>query len=214
RRRELKHIYYGPEFSDAEMGAAAAAAGLPYERLEDPAARAAELLVEGKILGWFQGRMEFGPRALGNRSLLADPRRADMKDVMNARVKRREGFRPFAPSVLAEKCGEWFVHDAPSPFMLMVYPLRPEKLPLVPAIAHVDGTGRVQTVTRDTNPLYHRLIEEFERRTGVPMVLNTSFNVRGEPIVCTPEDAIACFKNTDFDCLILGRHLLRKSAAA
>jgi len=154
--------------------------------------------------------MEIGPRALGNRSILADPRDPTAKDTLNRRVKHREPFRPFAPSVLAEAASDYFDGIDASPHMLLVFPVRPERRACVPAITHVDGTARVQTVTRNANPLYYRLIEAFGRRTGVPMLLNTSFNVRGKPIVCTPEDAIACFRGTQMDYLALGDLLLSK----
>jgi carbamoyltransferase len=202
----MEHAYWGPGFSDAQIEAALAgyAGRLTYRRVDDPARLGAEIIARGEILGWFQGRMEFGPRALGNRSILADPRRADMKDILNARVKHRESFRPFAPSVLEERTGEYFTLDYPSPFMILVYDVRPEKRSAVPAITHVDGTGRVQTVSRAANPLYWSLIHQFERLTGVGLVLNTSFNVMGEPIVCRPEEAIDCFLGTGIDQLIVG----------
>jgi len=200
----------GPEYSASACGQAAAAAGLPTERPADIVERAAELLAAGKIIGWFQGRMEVGPRSLGNRSILADPRDPAMKDTLNLRVKHREPFRPFAPSVLAPAASEYFDGIGASPYMLLVAPVRPERRATVPAITHVDGTARVQTVSRETNPLYYRLIEAFARRTGVPVLLNTSFNVRGEPIVCTPEDAIRCFRGTQMDHLALGDLVLSK----
>ena len=184
--------------------------GVEWRKVDDARRWPRSLLVDGKIIGWFQGRMEMGPRALGNRSILADPRHAEMKDLLNASVKFRESFRPFAPSVLEEKCGEWFNSSHPSPYMILVYDVLPEKRALVPAITHVDGTGRVQTVSRKHNPKYHRLIEEFDRLTGVPMVLNTSFNIRGEPIVHHPEQAVECFLKTGMDALFLGDYLLTK----
>jgi carbamoyltransferase len=153
--------------------------------------------------------MEFGPRALGNRSIVADPRRHDMKDVLNARIKHREPFRPFAPSILAEKAGEWYEQDYPSPFMILVYRTRATKRELVPAVNHVDDTGRLQTVERSVNPRYHRLISEFGEVTGVPIVLNTSFN-ENEPIVMTPEEAIETFVKTRMDTLVLGNHVVRR----
>jgi carbamoyltransferase len=154
-------------------------------------------------VGWYQGRSEWGPRALGNRSILADPRRADIRELLNAKIKRRESFRPFAPSVLEEHTGEWFTISYPDPFMLKVYPIRPEKRPLVPAVTHVDGTGRLQTVARTTNALYWSLIQAFHQRTGVPMLLNTSFN-ENEPIVNRPAEALACFLRTRMDRLVMG----------
>ena len=203
-------VYLGPEYSNAECAAAVEGSGLVAEPVADICERTAELLAAGKIIGWFQGRMEVGPRSLGNRSILADPRQAGMKDILNQRVKHREGFRPFAPSVLAEVADEYFVGSQPSPHMLLVFPVRPEKRPQLPAITHVDGTARVQKVTATENPRYHRLIEAFGRRTGVPVLLNTSFNVRGEPIVCTPSDAVRCFLGTEMDYLVLGDLLLSK----
>jgi carbamoyltransferase len=168
------------------------------------------MLAEGKIIGWFQGRMELGPRALGSRSILTDPRSPEMKDLLNARVKFREHFRPFAPSILEEKTGEWFSTSYPSPYMILVYDVLPEKRHLVPAITHVDGTGRVQTVSKTHNPKYYRLIEAFEMLTGVPLVLNTSFNIRGEPIVLSSSQAIEGFLNTGMDALFLGDFVLTK----
>jgi carbamoyltransferase len=153
--------------------------------------------------------MEWGARALGNRSIVVDPRRAEMKEVLNARIKRREPFRPFAPSILLERVGEYFERDYPDPFMIKVYPIRPEKRGEIPAVTHVDGTGRLQTVRRDDNPLYWQLIKEFEGLTGVPVVLNTSFN-ENEPIVCKPEEAIGCFLRTQMDLLVMGRYVVER----
>lgn len=170
----------------------------------------AGFIESGKITSWFQGRSEFGPRALGNRSIIADPRRPDMKDILNSRVKFREGFRPFTPSVLAERCSDFFELDVESPFMLLAAYVKPGKSQLIPAITHVDNTARIQTVTRDENERYYDLIKAFENRTGIPMVLETSFNVAGEPIVETPEDAIRCFRSTDIDFLCIDRFLLTK----
>lgn len=164
----------------------------------------AEAIARGEVVGWFQGRAEWGPRALGNRSILADPRRADMKDILNLKIKRRESFRPFAPSILEERTGEWFTHTYPDPFMLKVYPIRPEKRAQIPAVTHVDGSGRLQTVSEKSNPLYAQLIRAFEARTGVPIVLNTSFN-ENEPIVNSPEQALDCFLRTRMDRLVMGR---------
>ncbi len=207
----MEDAYTGPEYSDGEVEAALAGAGLEAERLSDdelfPAV--AGRIAEGDVVGWFQGRMEFGPRALGNRSIVVDPRRHDMKDILNARIKHREPFRPFAPSILAERTGEWYEQDYPSPFMIMVYKTRPEKRELIPAVNHVDDTGRLQTVERRVSPRYHRLIEEFDRLTGVPIVLNTSFN-ENEPIVMTPEQAIDTFRKTRMDVLVLGNHVVRR----
>jgi carbamoyltransferase len=167
-------------------------------------------LARGEVVGWYQGRSEWGPRALGNRSILADPRRADMKELLNVKIKRRESFRPFAPSVLEEHTHEWFTTAYPDPFLIKVYPIRPEKRPLIPAVTHVDGTGRLQTVSRRTNPVYWRLIQAFHELTGVPMLLNTSFN-ENEPIVNRPEEALACFLRTHMDRLVMGDIVLNRS---
>jgi carbamoyltransferase len=207
----MEHAYTGPEYSDARCGSALRAAGLESRLLDDDALfpLVAERIAEGDVVGWFQGRMEFGPRALGNRSIVADPRRHDMKDVLNARIKHREPFRPFAPSILAERTGEWYDQDYPSPYMILVYKTRAEKRELVPAVNHVDDTGRLQTVEERVNPRYHRLISEFDALTGVPIVLNTSFN-ENEPIVMTPEEAIETFTKTRMDTLVLGNHVVRR----
>jgi carbamoyltransferase len=162
------------------------------------------------VIGWFQGRLEFGPRALGGRSILADPRDPKMRDTLNMKIKFREGFRPFAPSVLAERAGEWFELEGDSPYMLLVAPVREHKR-VIPSVTHVDGSARIQTVTRAAAPLYYDLIAEFERLTGVPVLINTSFNVRGEPIVCSPHDAYLCFMRTHMDQLVLGPYLLHKT---
>jgi carbamoyltransferase len=207
----MRHAYTGPAYTDEECAAAIAAAGLESTRLGDDElfAHVAGRIADGQVVGWFQGRMEFGPRALGNRSIVVDPRRPDMKDVLNARIKHREPFRPFAPSILAEATGDWFEQDYTSPFMVLVYKTKPEKREAIPAVNHVDDTGRLQTVERDVNPRYYRLIEEFGRLTGVPVVLNTSFN-ENEPIVMTPEDAVACFAKTKMDVLVLGNHVVQR----
>src|SRR5438309_8270101 len=183
----MKNSYLGPEFADSRIESLLKSAGLKYQKLErGPLLETvAARIAEGDVLGWFQGRMEWGPRALGNRSIVAHPGRPDMKDVLNARIKRREWFRPFAPSILEERQAEYFEHDHPSPFMLHVYKIRPEKREQLCAVNHVDDTGRLQSVNRDENPLYYDLISAFERRTGIPVVLNTSFN-ENEPIVCAP----------------------------
>ncbi len=211
----MKHAYTGPAYDEPELAAALAAAGLEGERLDDDTlfARVAERLAAGGVVGWFQGRMELGPRALGNRSILADPRSAGMKDVLNARVKHREPFRPFAPSLPSEAAGDWFDQDYPSPYMVLVYGVLPAKRGLVPAITHVDGTGRLQTVDEDANPRYRRLLREFEARTGVPILLNTSFN-ESEPIVMSPEHAIETFKKTRIDVLVLGNYVVLRDASA
>jgi carbamoyltransferase len=207
----MNHAYWGPEFDDARMRAALDQAGLAYESLDDGALieRTTDALARGEVVGWYQGRMEFGPRALGNRSILTDPRRPEMKDVLNARIKHREPFRPFAPSVLEEATGEFFTQDHPSPFMLMTYPVRPEKIEEIPAPTHVDGTGRLQTVRRDQNPRYYDLIAAFGARTGIPVLLNTSLN-ENEPICCTPEEAVGTFVRTKMDLLVLGNHFVEK----
>jgi len=201
----MDHAYLGPEFDESSCRRALDSAGVPHRRLEDGQLvdAAAGALAEGKILGWFQGRMEFGPRALGNRSILADPRRPEMKEVLNARIKHREPFRPFAPSILEEATGEWFEDDYPSPYMLMTYDVRARRRDEIPAPTHVDGTGRLQTVRRDQNPRYYDLIEAFGDRTGVPVLLNTSFN-ENEPICCSPEEAVETFQRTQMDALVLG----------
>ena len=201
----MDHAYWGPEFDDVRIKTALGEAGIGAAQLRerDLLDRAADALVQGRVLGWFQGRMEFGPRALGNRSILVDPRRAEMKDLLNARIKHREPFRPFAPSVLERATGDYFTRSEPSPFMLMTYPVRPEKVDEIPAPTHVDGTGRLQTVRPDQNARFHGLIEAFEARTGVPVVLNTSFN-ENEPICCTPEQAVDTFVRTRMDALVVG----------
>jgi carbamoyltransferase len=210
-RNRMRNAYLGPEYGPDELRAALEEAGLEYREVEDPAAEAAERLEAGKILGWYQGKMEFGPRALGNRSILADPRQAETKDIVNARVKHREGFRPFAPAVIAERAGEFFeTGGAEAPFMLKVFDVRPEKRDVIPAVTHVDGSARVQTVRREENERYYEMIRAFGERTGVPVVLNTSFNIRGEPIVTTPADAVRCYLGTGIDALILGSFLTEK----
>ena len=212
RRNTMKHSYLGPEFSEARVRAALDSNNIRYKKHEPQALTdyVAERIAKGDVVGWFQGRMEWGPRALGNRSILAHPGLPNMKDVLNARIKRREWFRPFAPSILAERQLEYFEHDHPSPFMLHVYKIRPEKRNELCAVNHVDDTGRLQTVSREENPLYHDLIRAFGRKTGVPVVLNTSFN-ENEPIVCAPEEAIDCFKRTRMDALAIGPFVALKS---
>ncbi|MFT5435044.1 MAG: carbamoyltransferase, partial [Myxococcota bacterium] len=203
--------YLGPEFSDDEIGEELARGGIAGHRLSDPCAVAGRAIGDGRIIGWFQGRAEFGPRSLGNRSILCDPGRADMKDVLNARVKFREPFRPFAPSVLAEAASTYFDDNGvPSPFMLLVYDTRPEYAATLPSVTHVDGGARVQSVTREQNARYYDLIKEVGGHTGIPCVLNTSFNIRGEPIVNTPADALKCFFTTDMDLLFMGSWIVGK----
>ncbi len=199
--------YWGPEFSDSYIEEILRKKNVGFEKLsnDELVERTAKDIADGKIVGWFQGRTEWGPRALGNRSILADPRKGEMKDVLNERIKRREGFRPFAPSVLQDFVSEWFEESYPVPFMEKVYRVRPEKRKLIPAVAHTDGTGRLQTVSRGMNPRYYRLIEEFYKLTGVPIVLNTSFN-ENEPIVNTPVDALNCFLRTKMDVLVMGNY--------
>lgn len=206
------HYYLGPEYEDSLCRAALEKAGCEFVTLEREKLiqKTASLIADGNVVGWFQGRMEMGPRALGSRSILADPRAADMKDILNARVKHREGFRPFAPAVPEELASQWFEVDRPSPYMLFVVPVRPQKRTLVPAITHVDGTARLQTVSRTSNPLFYDLLHRYGQETGVPVILNTSFNVMGEPIVCTPEDAVRCYLSTGIDALVVGSCLAVK----
>jgi carbamoyltransferase len=213
----MDHAYLGPGCDAVTIGGLLAARaeelsahGCRAETIPEEGElcrRTAEAVARGDVIGWFQGRMEWGPRALGNRSIVCDPRRADMKDILNVKIKRRERFRPFAPSILREHVGEWFEAEDDVPFMMQVFQVRPEKRPLIPAVTHVDGSGRLQTVHRETNPRYHRLIEAFRALTGVPMVLNTSFN-ENEPVVCKPEEALDCFLRTRMDVLVLGDTLI------
>ena len=212
----MNHAYWGPAYTAPEIRAAIDASevangGYSLAELPDPELmqRTAAIIADGKILGWYQGRAEWGPRALGNRSIVVDPRRPEMKEILNRRIKHREIFRPFAPSVLEEKTGEWFEKSHPSPFMTLAYAVRPEKRDKIPAPTHVDGTGRLQTVSREANPKYHALISEFARQTEVPVVLNTSFN-DNEPIVCRPQEALDCFLRTQMDALVLGNVLIRR----
>lgn len=217
RSAPMRHAYLGRAYSDEEIGKVASAGRARFETLretpDDIAEATAKLLAEGKIFGWFQGRSEFGPRALGSRSILADPRTAEMKDRLNAKVKFRQAFRPFAPIVLEERADEIFLGRGDSPYMLVAKDVHPDWRNRIPAITHVDGSARVQTVSRTTNPRLHELLTAFETLTGVPVLLNTSFNIRGEPIVETPEDAMRCFLSTGIDCLAIGDMLLRKSFA-
>lgn len=232
-RKDAMHgAYLGPRFSDADIQTFLEEAGAKYHKLdrETLLVTSARLLADEKIVGWFNGRMEFGPRALGSRSILGDPRSPRMQAQMNLKIKFREGFRPFAPSVLRDRVAEYFELDADSPYMLLVAPVKRERqIPMgngqgklwgieqlnlvrsdIPAVTHIDYSARVQTVTRDVNPDYHDLIQEFDKLTGCPVVVNTSFNVRGEPIVCTPKDAYTCFMRTHIDALVLGPYLLYK----
>ncbi len=209
----MRHVYYGPEYSDTDIQRELRAGGGEYQKLDEPELldRTARALADGRIVGWFQGRMEFGPRALGSRSILADPRRHDMKDTLNARIKHREPFRPFCPSIVAEATGDFFETDYPSPFMVQAYKIRPDQRARIPAVTHQDGTGRLQTVERDVNPLYWGLLKRFGELTGVPILVNTSFN-ENEPIVNTPAQALDCFLRTKMDVLAMGSFLARKSA--
>jgi carbamoyltransferase len=211
----MEGAYTGPEFSDEEILKELQISELKFERVSDLelTRRAARAIADGLVVGWFQGRMEFGPRALGNRSIVADPRRADMKEILNQRIKKREPFRPFAPSILAEHVGDYFEQTHPAPTMLMVYQIKAEQRAAIPAVTHVDGSGRLQTVSREMNPLYYQLIEDFYKLTGVPLVLNTSFN-ENEPIVCTPGDAIECFLKTRMDVLYIGNYQVARASRA
>jgi carbamoyltransferase len=220
-RTVMDHAYLGPGAENGEIeglvtarAAEFAGQGCQIERHADEnelCRRAAERIANGMVIGWFQGRMEWGPRALGNRSIVCDPRRADMKDILNRKIKRRESFRPFAPSILREHVGEWFEEEDDVPFMMQVFQVREEKRQIIPAVTHVDGSGRLQTVHRTTNPRYHRLIETFQGLTGVPMVLNTSFN-ENEPVVCSPAEALDCFLRTSMDVLVLGNTMIERRA--
>ncbi|MBA2672795.1 carbamoyltransferase C-terminal domain-containing protein [Ramlibacter sp.] len=217
------HAYWGPRCDDVAVEALLTEQALYIDKLgciidapcdEEALARdTAQALADGEVVGWFQGRMEWGPRALGNRSILGDPRRADMKDILNLKIKRRESFRPFAPSVLREAVPDWFELDGEVPFMMQVYQIRAERRAQIPAVTHVDGSGRLQTVSAATNARYHRLISAFRDATGVPMVLNTSFN-ENEPVVCTPAEALDCFLRTRMDRLVLGTWVVRRRVKA
>ena len=211
RDSELSHVYLGPSFSSGEIESYLNEIGAQYQKLEreELLRTVARLIADQNVVGWFQGRMEFGPRALGNRSILADARRAENRDRVNLKIKFRESFRPFAPVVLEDHSSEYFDLDRPSPYMLLVGQVREDKR-VIPSVTHVDGSARIQTVSRETNPIFYDLIAEFYRLTGVPVIINTSFNVRGEPIVCTPEDAFRCFMRTNMDFLVMGEFLLDK----
>jgi carbamoyltransferase len=206
----LEEVYLGPEFTDKEIETFLRTCKIPFTRPEQITKTAAELLADKKIVGWFQGRMEFGPRALGNRSILADPRDTAMRDKVNEVAKFREGWRPFAPSVLQDRAEEYFAGCADSPFMILTFPVHEDKKSVIPAVTHVDGSARVQTVKREVNPRYYELIEHFGNLTGVPVVMNTSFNLRGEPIVCSPKDAVRTFFSSGLDALCIGPFLVRK----
>lgn len=216
----MDHPFWGPHFDAQDIDAALtlkqsdlAQQGCVLRNVPDAAElcrMTAQRVADGSVVGWFQGRMEWGPRALGNRSIVCDPRRADMKDVLNLKIKRRESFRPFAPSILREAVSAWFETDDDVPFMMQVYQIRPERRAQIPAVTHVDGSGRLQTVTAETNPLYYQLIAAFASLTGVPMVLNTSFN-ENEPVVCRPEEALDCFLRTKMDVLVMGNRFISRT---
>jgi carbamoyltransferase len=215
----MDHAYWGPAFGPAEIAellsqyrSHLSQAGCTVEHVPDQpelCQRTAAAIAEGKVVGWFQGRMEWGPRALGNRSIVCDPRRSDMKAILNTKIKRRESFRPFAPSILEEAVSEWFEEDDTVPFMMQAFQVRPERRKLIPAVTHVDGSGRLQTVSPRTNQIYHRLITTFREYTGIPMVLNTSFN-ENEPVVCKPQEALDCFLRTQMDVLVLNDALIHR----
>src|SRR5437762_5479538 len=221
-RFHLDSAYSGPAFSNSEIRKLIESRKEEISRQgcqmsevrdqEELCRRTAAMIADGKVVGWFQGRMEWGPRALGNRSILADPRRSDIKEILNAKIKRRESFRPFAPSILRESVTEWFEQDDDVPFMMEVFQIRAEKRPLIPAVTHVDDSGRLQTVHRETNPLYYQLISAFHSLTGVPMVLNTSFN-ENEPVVFRPEEALDCFLRTKMDVLVLGDFVVERNVS-
>lgn len=208
----MRDVYYGTRYSDDDIYNTLVESGAHYHCLNEDAllTRTAREIAAGQIVGWYQGRMEFGPRALGNRSILADPRRKEMKDILNSRIKHRETFRPFCPSILAEAVGEYFENSYTSPFMTMAYKIRVEQREKIAAVTHEDGTGRLQTVEKDANPLYWKLIKKFSEVSGVPVLLNTSFN-ENEPIVDTPAQALDCFLRTQMDVLVMGPYLLLKS---
>ena len=203
-----ENIYVGTSYNDEKITEFLDSKKISYEKLEriELLKKVAQLIADGNIVGWYQGKMEWGPRALGCRSILADPRKAEMKDILNEKIKHRESFRPFAPSILEEYVSEYFEIDRSSPYMLIVVPVKkPEK---IPAVTHVDGTGRLQTVNKDANPLYYDLISEFYKITGIPVIINTSMNVMGEPIVNTPEQAYQMIVKTDMDCIEMGNNLI------
>jgi len=219
RKFVQEHNYWGQGYTPDEVRAALDRAGVQYQRIDDQeqiAALMVDDLLAGKVIGLFQGRFEWGPRALGNRSILADPRRAEMKEIVNTKIKFREPFRPFAPVVLEERVEEYYagLTDArrhyPVRYMLMVFPVHEDKQALIPAVTHEGGTGRLQTIRREWNPLYHRVVERFAEETGVPVLLNTSFNLRGEPIVNTPENALNTFGKSEIDALYIENFVVRK----
>jgi carbamoyltransferase len=211
RTHRLEHVFLGPEFSDQEVEPFLRSHNIRFEQYGREALLqvTARAIADQKVVGWFQGRMEFGPRSLGSRSILADARNPENQSVVNLKIKFRESFRPFAPTVLAERTGDYFLWGRESPYMLFVATVREDRRS-IPAVTHVDGSARLQTIARDQHPLYYDLIAEFDRQTGCPVIINTSFNVRGEPIVCTPRDAWRCFMRTEMDVLVLGSYVLRK----
>lgn len=216
RKFEMTHALWGPSFDNKQIKDTLDKYDAKYKEFKDETKlieETAKLLADNKVIGWFQGRLEFGPRALGNRSIVANPMNPEMKEILNTKVKYREKFRPFAPSVLEEKASKYFDIDIAAPYMLLIPPVHPDKRDLLPAITHVDGSARLQTVDKKTNPRYHKLISAFEKITGMPVVVNTSFNVRGEPIVCTPEDAYSCYMRTGIDALIVGNFMLTEKDA-
>jgi carbamoyltransferase len=234
KRDAMQGSFLGPEYSDEEIAAVLDAEGAPSELVpaDELPGRVADLIAAGNVIGWFQGRSEFGPRALGARSILGDPRSPEMQTRMNLKIKYRESFRPFAPSVMEERASEWFDLDRESPYMLLVAPVAESKRlapaaadaklegiarltgrrSVIPAVTHVDLSARIQTVSRETNPVYWELLRAFEERTGCPVLINTSFNVRGEPMISSPIDALRCFRRTGMDYLVLGRRILAKTA--
>jgi carbamoyltransferase len=212
RAYHMEHAFLGPEYSDEEIEAFLRWSKLPYRRMSNIPEETVDLLAADKVIGWFQGRMEFGPRALGGRSILASPISPDMQARLNE-IKDREDFRPVAPVVLEEEAARWFMNAEKSPFMLFVYDVRPEQAERIPAVRHVDGTARIQTINRAQHPLYYDLLRAFQTRTGVPVLVNTSFNTRSEPVVCSPRDAVECFWTSPLDALVIGSFLLQKPRA-
>jgi len=211
RTYAMNDVFLGPEFSDEQIETFLKSKNVNYRKCsrEDLLEKTARLIASQKVVGWFQGRMEFGPRALGNRSIIADARNPRNQSIVNLKIKFRESFRPFAPTILEDRTREYFEFDRPGPFMLFVANVRSD-MRVIPAVTHVDGSARLQTISRQQNPLYYDLIAEFDRQTGCPVIINTSFNIRGEPIVCTPEDAWRCFIRTEMDCLVMGSFILER----
>lgn len=211
RKYSMEHVFYGPEYNNDDIERVLNEKGATYEKIskEKMIEKASNLLKDGNVISWFQGRMEWGPRALGNRSILADPRREEMMDIVNQKVKHREEFRPFAPSVIADRADEYFDIDYDSPFMLFVFDVHPEKRDKIPAVTHVNNTSRIQTIRRENNPMYYDLISRFGEKTGIPVLLNTSFNVKGEPIVRSPENAYDCFTDTGINYMFIGNYFVK-----